>query len=153
MLNKFSFPPISLSKTITLVKNVMLKFIPTILLSLLFLPVPALADIEKINNASLFGISILDSNVNKVREQLWNIGGFNQAQSTKKKRAFDKFFPSYKAKDSYFIEFKYTSSGKLLSAKRLYKPQSIGFKNKRSRIKTKEVALELVEQIGNQQES
>lgn len=126
----------------------MLKFISTILFSLFLFSSSVIADIERINNATFFGISVIDSDVNTIRKQLWDIGGFNQARSSKKKRAFDKFFPSYQAKDSYFIEFRYTSTGELLSAKQLFKPLSLDFKNKRSRIKTKEVALDLIEQLG-----
>lgn len=127
----------------------MLKPLPLFLL--LFLPLFsgfASADVKKINQASFFGLTILDSDISQVRDQLWNIGGFKQARSTKRKRAIDKFFISYQAKDTYYIEFRYTSAGKLLSAKRLYRPQSIHFKNKRTAIQTREIALDLIKELG-----
>lgn len=103
---------------------------------------------EKINNASFFGIKILESNVDSVKTQLWNIGGFTQARSTQNKRAIDKFFISYQARDSYYIKFRYTSNGKLISAKRLYRPNSIHFKNKHGFIQTSDVARKLMKDLG-----
>lgn len=117
-------------------------------LALLLISYSVSADIKQINQASFFGLKLLDSDISKVRDQLWNIGGFKQARSTKRKRAIDKFFISYHVKDTYYIEFRYTSSGKLLSAKRLYKPQSIHFKNKRTPIQTREIALDLIAELG-----
>lgn len=55
---------------------------------------------EKINQASFLGLSILNSDLNKVRTQLWSIGGFTQARSTKQKRAVDKFFTTYQLKET-----------------------------------------------------
>lgn len=104
---------------------------------------------EKINQASFLGLSILNSDLIKVRTQLWSIGGFTQARSTKQKRAIDKFFTNYQLKDSYYIEFRYLSDGKLLSAKRQYRPQSIHFNNRHDAIKTLEVAEELSKSLGD----
>jgi len=123
-----------------------LKILPLLLL----LPFSSysLADIEKINNSSFFGLKLLDSDINKVRQQLWAIGGFKQANSTKQKRAIDKFFISYQVKDSYYLEFRYTNSGKVLSAKRLYKMQSIHLNNSMKDITTKELASNLINTLG-----
>ncbi len=106
------------------------------------------SDEAKINKVSFLGIPILSANLDDVRSQLWSIGGFNQARSTKQKRAIDKFFPSYRLQDSYYIEFRYLSSGNLFSAKRQYRPQSTHFQNKQTPISTRAVAAELSQSLG-----
>ncbi len=126
----------------------MLKPIQLLILPIFFISPSVSSDVEKINQASFLGLPVLKTDVNKVRDQLWDIGGFVQARSTKQKRSVDIFFMSYRLKDSYKIEFTYRSAGDLLSIRRLYLPQSIFHKNKRTYIQTREIANDLSEQLG-----
>lgn len=101
-----------------------------------------------IDQVRLLGLTLVDNDLNVVRRQLWNIGGFLQARSTVKQRNVDKFFTWSRIRDSYYVEFRYDHSGKITSAKQLFRPASIELVNRYSDIKTREVAQELIDQIG-----
>lgn len=102
----------------------------------------ALKDLE------FLGLKIANANLNTVRIHLWDIGGFKQAKSTVKQRNIDKFFPWSTIRDSYHITFHYNNAGDVVSVKRLYRPYSLINNNKRTPIDTKDIAISLVEEIG-----
>lgn len=101
-----------------------------------------------IDEVRFLGITLPDNNLNVVRRQLWDIGGFLQARSTVKQRNIDKFFTWSRIRESYYVEFRYDHAGKITSAKQLFRPASIELVNRYSDIKTREVAQQLIDQIG-----
>ncbi|WP_237260284.1 hypothetical protein [Thiomicrospira sp. S5] len=103
---------------------------------------------KPIDQITLLGLTVTDSDLDSVRKQLWDIGGFKQADSTKRQRNLDKFFTWSRMRDSYYVEFRYDNAGKTTSAYRLFRPQSIEFDNRLTPISTKAVARTIVEQIG-----
>ena len=101
-----------------------------------------------VKDVSFLGMKLLEQDLNGVRNQLWNIGGFLQDPSTTKQRNIDKFFTWSNIRDSYYVEFRYDNAGKVASAMRLYRPESILNANKRTPIETRDIALEIIAQIG-----
>ncbi|MEA3404472.1 MAG: hypothetical protein U9R28_01895 [Pseudomonadota bacterium] len=101
-----------------------------------------------LNKVTVLGIEPTSYNIAKVREHLWNIGGFLQARSTIRQRNVDKFFAWSRIRDSYYLEFRYNHIGNVTSVKRLYRPYSTEQTNRRSAITTKDVALELTADLG-----
>lgn len=101
-----------------------------------------------IKDVTLLGIKLSDSNLDKVREHMWDIGGFLQDRSTVKQRNIDKFFTSSNLKESSYVKFRYNNSGYVTSAIQLYRPISIHHKNSRNPIQTRDVALDIIRQIG-----
>lgn len=101
-----------------------------------------------LTTVAVLGIKPAEFNIPKIREHLWNIGGFMQARSTLKQRNIDKFFAWSRIRDSYYLEVRYNHIGNVTSLKRLYRPYSIEQSNKRTAISTKDVALELIGQAG-----
>lgn len=102
----------------------------------------------KLEELYILGLQPAKSNLNEVREHLWNIGGFRQAKSTIRQRNLDKFFSVSRIRDSYYIEFRYNHAGSVTSVKRLYRPYSVENVNRRTPIQTRDVALELSQQLG-----
>ncbi len=94
------------------------------------------------------GLELKSADLNKVREHLWAIGGFDQARSTVRQRNIDKFFTKSRIRDSYYVEFHYNNAGNVTSVKRLYRPYSTENSNRRTAISTKEVALQLIPDLG-----
>lgn len=103
---------------------------------------------KPIDQITFLGLTLTDNDLDSVRKQLWDIGGFKQAKSTKRQRNIDKFFTWSRMRDSYYVEFRYDNAGKITSAFRLFRPQSILFENRRTPISTKAVAQTIVKQIG-----
>jgi len=101
-----------------------------------------------LSKATILGIEPTSYNIDKVREHLWNIGGFLQARSTIRQRNVDKFFTWSRIRDSYYVEFRYNHIGNVTSVKRLYRPYAIEQSNRRSAISTKDVALPLIAELG-----
>lgn len=101
-----------------------------------------------IDEVKLVGIPIVSSTLNSVRSHLWDIGGFLQARSTVRQRNVDKFFTWSNLNDSYYLKFQYNNAGEVVSAYRLFRHESIAFQNRRTPIKTREVALKLIAEIG-----
>jgi len=101
-----------------------------------------------LKTVTVLGMKPAEFTIPKVREHLWNIGGFMQAKSTIRQQNIDKFFAWSRIRDSYYLEFRYNHIGNVTSVKRLYRPYSTEHSNKRSAINTKEVALKLIEQAG-----
>ena len=132
----------------------MVAFRLHILLLLFILPITAQgAETRETNSSAIeevtfLGIKMVGAKRDKIIDHLWAIGGFTQARSSMKKRGFDRFFSNYRLRDSYFIEFRYTSSKELVSAKRLFRPQSTLYKNRHDAIQTQQVASDIVQQIG-----
>ena len=108
-------------------------------------------EVKALKDLEFLGLKIADANLNTVRTHLWDIGGFMQAQSTIKQRNIDKFFPWSTIRDSYHITFHYNNAGDVVSVKRLYRPYSLINNNKRTPIDTKDIAMSLVEEIGQPQ--
>jgi len=102
----------------------------------------------ELKNVTILGIEPSSYNIAKVREHLWNIGGFLQARPTVRQRNIDKFFTWSRIRDSYYLEFRYNHIGNVTSVKRLYRPYSTEQTNRRSSITTKDVALKLITDIG-----
>jgi hypothetical protein len=115
----------------------------------LFLP-PLLQAAETVPASELkvLGISLIKADMTQVRSQLWDIGGYLQAKSSVKQHNYDKFFPWSTMRDSYYILFRYNHAGKITSVKRLYRPYSIEQSNRRSAIKTRDIARSLIQKLG-----
>ncbi len=118
------------------------------LFCLTFSPLPHAAEKKTISDVSVLGIHLIESDLNSVRNHLWNIGGYLQAKTSVKQHNYDKFFPWSTMRDSYYILFRYNHAGKITSVKRLYRPYSIENNNRRSELQTQEVARPLIEQLG-----
>ncbi|WP_178862394.1 hypothetical protein [Thiomicrorhabdus cannonii] len=97
---------------------------------------------------SVLGIKLMETEVKQVRDHLWAIGGFTQARSTLQQVNVDRFFSRSRWRDSYYVEFRYNSVGKIMSVKRLYRPYSTETVNRRSALTTREIALQLVKELG-----
>lgn len=105
-------------------------------------------DIKPLKDTEFLGLKLIDADLNSVRSHLWDVGGFMQAKTTVKQRNIDKFFPWSTIRDSYYVTFRYNHAGKVVSVKRLYRPYSIINSNKRTAIDTKDIALQLIETLG-----
>lgn len=105
----------------------------------------AARDLSKVK---LLGLQLSSADLNVVRKHLWDIGGFQQARSTVRQRNIDKFFTWSRIRDSYYVEFRYNNAGNITSVRRLFRPYSIENSNRRSAISTRDVALELIPEIG-----
>ncbi|MGC9385369.1 MAG: hypothetical protein ACP5D0_00340 [Hydrogenovibrio sp.] len=103
---------------------------------------------KTVDEITLFGLSLVDLKAKDIRKHLRQLGGFHEARATYAQRNIDKFFPWSRMKDSYYVEFRYDGTGRLTSVYRLYRPESIAFENRLSRITTREVAQTIVSQIG-----
>lgn len=101
-----------------------------------------------LDEVKFLGIKVVGAKRDQIVEHMWAIGGFSQARSSMKKKGFDRFFTKYRMRDSYFIDFRYTAQKELVSVKRLFRPQSTVYQNRRDAIQTRQVALDLIEQIG-----
>lgn len=97
---------------------------------------------------TLFGVALNGAERDLVNTQLKDIGGFTEARSTKREHNFDKYFPTFRKRELYYVEFHYTPDGQLYSAKEVYRPLSTRFANKRTPIQTRTVAMELAQKIG-----
>ena len=111
-------------------------------------PVWAEEEPVDLKTVSVLGIKPAEFNIPKIREHLWNIGGFMQARSTVRQRNVDKFFAWSRIRDSYYLQVRYNHVGNVTSIKRLYRPYSTEHSNRRTPISTKEVAIKLIEQAG-----
>lgn len=136
-----------INNPINLLKPSMYKLTILTLIIALISPVSSAAA-TPVKDVTLLGLKLVDLNQDKVRNQLWNIGGFLQAKSTIKQRNLDKFFAWSNIRDSYYVEFRYNSTGKVHSVKRLYRSLSIEHSNLRTPLKTREVARKLIPKIG-----
>ncbi|MBD3777267.1 MAG: hypothetical protein IE920_09060 [Thiotrichales bacterium] len=101
-----------------------------------------------LGQVSVLGIKLMETEVKQVRDHLWAIGGFTQARSTLQQVNVDRFFSRSRWRDSYYVEFRYNSVGKVMSVKRLYRPYSIDNVNRRSPLSTREIALQLSKELG-----
>ncbi|MBN2865552.1 MAG: hypothetical protein JXK16_06040 [Thiotrichales bacterium] len=135
-----------------IMQNTQKTFLQTALaLVLSAVPLPFTWAVEEpvdLTTVAVLGIKPAEFNIPKIREHLWNIGGFMQARSTIKQRNIDKFFAWSRIRDSYYLEVRYNHIGNVTSLKRLYRPYSIEQSNKRTAISTKDVALELIGKAG-----
>jgi len=116
--------------------------------TLFFFSNSALAEPVPIDEVKLVGMPLTSSTLDSVRSHLWDIGGFLQARSTVRQRNVDKFFTWSNLNDSYYLKFKYNNAGDVVSAYRLFRHESIAFENRRTPIQTREVALKLINEIG-----
>lgn len=103
---------------------------------------------KPLKDTTFLGLKLIDADLNKVREQLWDIGGFLQAQTTVRERNIDKFYPWSALRDSYYITFRYNHAGKVTSVKRLYRPYALENNNKTSAIQTRDIAISLISKLG-----
>lgn len=103
---------------------------------------------QRISEFTFLGLQLDGANKSLIEGQMNNLGGFKKARSTAKADNIDKFFPINQMRDSYFIQFRYRYDGELFSVKRLFRPQSTQFENRRDPIQTRQVALQIVKQIG-----
>lgn len=101
-----------------------------------------------LSNTEFLGLKLVEADINKVRSHLWGIGGFLQAKSTMRQRNIDKFYPWSSIRDSYYITFEYNHAGKVVSVMRMYRPYSTEQNNSRQAISTREVALKLINNLG-----
>jgi hypothetical protein len=99
-------------------------------------------------DAKFLGLKLSGANINSVRAHLWDIGGFSQARTTVRQRNVDKFFTWSSIRDSYHVTFNYNHNGEVVSLIRLYRPYSTLQTNKHTPISTEDVALELINELG-----
>jgi hypothetical protein len=102
---------------------------------------------EEVDEVKLVGINLTEADVDTVRQHLWQIGGFTLARKSNGHN-IDKFFTRSRLEDSYYLRFRYDPQGKVTSAYRLFRPQSTHQSNQRGPIQTKDVARELIRDIG-----
>ncbi|MBN2606572.1 MAG: hypothetical protein JXR47_04465 [Thiotrichales bacterium] len=100
------------------------------------------------DGATLFGVALNGAVRDLINTQIKDIGGFTEARSTQREHNFDKYFPTFRKRELYYVEFHYTPDGQFYSAKEVFRPVSTRFENKLSPIQTREVARQLVEKIG-----
>lgn len=121
-----------------------------LLCSSVFVAYSAHAETEKpLAQTKFLGLPLLTSSTEDVREHFWKVGGFLQAKSTVKQLNYDKFFTWSTIRDSYYVSFEYNYAGKIIKAKRLYRPTSLENNNRRTPIKTIDIARELIADLGN----
>jgi len=109
---------------------------------------PAANKIKSLKDTEFLGLKLTDANLDSVRKQLWDIGGFLQAKTTIRQRNIDKFYPWSALRDSYYITFRYNNAGNVTSVKRLYRPYGEKDSEKNRAIATKEVALTFINDLG-----
>jgi len=105
-------------------------------------------DTKPLKEVEFLGLKLMDANLNSVRSHLWDVGGFLQAQTTVRQRNIDKFFPWSTIRDSYHVTFQYNHAGKIAAVTRLYRPYSTENNNQRRSITTKDIALQLIPELG-----
>jgi hypothetical protein len=108
----------------------------------------AAAQTTPIHEVTFLGFKVAEQDLNSLRKNLWEIGGFLQARSTVRQKNVDKFFPWSNLRENYYLECQYDRKGKLTSLYQLFRPQSISFNNRRSEITTTQVARTLIKQLG-----
>ncbi|KUJ72068.1 hypothetical protein [Thiomicrospira sp. WB1] len=101
----------------------------------------------KVDAVTLAGIELADATMESVRKHLWQVGGFTLARKSNGHN-LDKFFTRTRMEDSYYLRFRYDPQGKLVSAYRLYRPQSTHQSNHRGPIQTRQVARDLIRDLG-----
>lgn len=116
-----------------------------------FLPwIPANAKEPKpIDQVTVVGISPLKHSLNSVRQHLWSIGGFRQAAFSVRQRNVDKFFATTRMVESYYLEFHYDNAGKITRIYQLYRPISNRLSETQNPLKTRYIAEEISQQIGD----
>ena len=124
------------------------KRLPFILCFFFLPPLLQAAETVPASEFKVLGISLIEADITSVRSHLWDIGGYLQAKGSVKQHNYDKFFPWSTMRDSYYILFRYNHAGKITSVKQLYRPYSIEQSNRRSAIKTRDVALPLIQKLG-----
>ena len=107
----------------------------------------SLAQVEP-SQAKLLGLVVTEADMDKVRRQLNNLGGFKQDRATVKHRNIDKFFTYSNLRDSYYIEFRYDANGKVVSAKRLYRPSGERLINEYRDLDTRDIARQMIQTLG-----
>ncbi len=123
------------------------------LLSLFFWTLPHSSQAEEavttpVSQVKFLGLELLSADVESVRSHFWDIGGFSQARATVRQRNVDKFFSWSRIRDSYYVQFRYNPSGKVISVKRLYRPYSQNSGQPNNEIHSGDIALELMQMIG-----
>lgn len=98
--------------------------------------------------ASILGIKLIEADMDKVRQHLTDLGGFQQERATVNHRNLDKFFTRSTLRDSYYVEFRYDANGKVLSAKRLLRRSGLKYNNDYADLQTEDVARDLVKTFG-----
>ena len=106
------------------------------------------AEKTAVSEVKVLGLDLLEADPKKVRKQLTNIGGFLQSKTTANQTNLDKYFPWSSNRDSYYFLFRFNHAGKVTSVKRLYRPYSLEQANKRTPIQTRDVASDLIKQLG-----
>lgn len=100
------------------------------------------------SQAKLVGLVVTEADMDKVRRHLNELGGFQQDRATVKHRNVDKFFTNSNLRDSYYIEFRYDANGKVVSAKRLYRPSAARLINEYRDLETQDIAREMIQSLG-----
>lgn len=100
------------------------------------------------DGATLFGVALNGAVRDLINTQIKDIGGLRESRSTQLENNFDKYYPSFRKRQLYYVEFHYTPDGQLYSAKELFRPVSTRFENRLSPITTRQVAQKLSERIG-----
>ena len=98
-------------------KSVLSFFV--VLLSLFF--IQAWSAVE---DFAFMGLPLKDKTRQEIRQYLFEIGGFQQAAHLGNLRNYDKYFPLYRMKDTYYIEFYFDKDKKLQKFRRVFRPQT-----------------------------
>lgn len=135
----------------SLYKNALMGLVFLTCSLIISLPVNSI-DEQKIktdlSQTEFLGLKLAEADINTVRSHLWDIGGFLQAKTTMRQRNVDKFYPWSTIRDSYYVLFEYNHAGKVVTVTRLFRPYSTELTNSREAISTREVALQLMENLG-----
>ncbi len=139
---------------LSILPSILMRLVTRLTLSSFILIAPNFAvqaaemPIKPVSEVDFLGLDLIKADLNTVRSHLWDIGGFLQAKTTVKQRNIDKFFPWSNLRDSYYVQFRYNHAGKITSVKRLYRPYSQESAHPNNEIKTKDIALQLIKEVG-----
>lgn len=128
-----------------------MKALFTILISLIALSSYAensRAEVVTPSKATLLGLVVSEVDMDQVRIHLNQLGGFKQDKATVNHRNLDKFFTYSNQRDSYYIEFRYDANGKVVSAKRLYRPSGVRLIHEYRDLETQDLARQFIKTLG-----
>jgi hypothetical protein len=106
------------------------------------------AEIIAPKEAKFLGMQVATMDLQTVRQQLWQIGGFKISRSTRYQHNIDKYFPKTRLKDSYKLTFHYNDLGKVTRFTRVYRPYSNVTDNDNTLLTTRQLANELASIFG-----
>lgn len=99
--------------------------------------------------AKFLGMEVADMTLQKVRQQLWQIGGLKVSRSTRYLHNIDKYFPQSRLRDSYSLTFHYNDLGAVTHFRRVYRPYGNEVDTKGKPLGTRHIAAQLAPIFGS----